>query len=157
MDFFDTVKGQNMMEHITITLDEIYEKKKKIEKNGEEYLAFCVGFPYNVFETIYKGGLTLDRKSADRRAEKGGRAVCHARTPPRSVAVRELSGQSDCLVRAAVSCAELRKMCSLPRGAGPAARAFGEDPRWPRNYGRSPRRAPQRRRHLRQRRLRHRV
>lgn len=29
MDFFDTVKGQNMMEHITITLDKIYEKKKK--------------------------------------------------------------------------------------------------------------------------------
>ena len=70
--------------------------------------------------------------------KKGGRAVCHARTPPRSVAVRELSGQSDCLVRAAVSCAELRKMRSLPRGAGPAARAFGEDPRWPRNDGRSP-------------------
>ena len=35
MDFFDTVKGQNMMEHITITLDEIYEKKKKIEKQND--------------------------------------------------------------------------------------------------------------------------
>lgn len=35
MAFFDTVKGQNMMEHITITLDEIYEKKKKIEKQND--------------------------------------------------------------------------------------------------------------------------
>lgn len=35
MAFFDTVKGQNMMEHITITLDEIYKKKKKIEKQND--------------------------------------------------------------------------------------------------------------------------
>ena len=35
MAFFDTVKGQNMMEHITFTLDEIYEKKKKIEKQND--------------------------------------------------------------------------------------------------------------------------
>ena len=43
----------------------IYDTKDLEKVNtiiiDEEYLAICVGFPYNMFETIHKGGLTLDR------------------------------------------------------------------------------------------------